>query len=427
MSSESASTAPYQALRHAVYRRMALAQLVSLVGTQMQVAAIEWHIYLLTGSPVALGGIGLTRVIPIIVFSLWGGIVADRYDRKKILFLAESVMALAAAALAAATFAHLDAVWLIYLATAIAASASAFANPARQALIPRLVPTADLQGALSLNLTAFNFATIAGPALAGLLLAGTARGHLAGRGYLGWIYLINAASFLAVLAVLLTIRTSMQPEQRGGERVPFFAALREGLRFVWSQPILVWTSLLDFFATFFAGSLSLLPIVADQILHVGPQGFGLLRAAPAIGATLGTIYTSLRSLPRRVGPVLLVSVALYGAATIAVGLSRVYWLTFVALAFTGLADAISTVVRHTVRQLVTPDAMRGRMTSITMIFFMGGPQLGELEAGLVAGIFASAATGAMVSIVSGGVATLLAVVLIARLAPLVRDFELGRD
>ena len=188
---------------------------------------------------------------------------------------------------------------------------------------------------------------------------------------------------------------------------------------------MVWTMSLDFVATFFSGANALLPIFADQVLKVGALGFGWLRAAPALGALAGSIYTSLKPIPARQGRVFLWAVAAYGFATVVFGLSRSYVLTFVALAATGLADLVSTVVRQIVRQMITPDAMRGRMTSVNMIFFMGGPQLGELEAGLVASLFASAAIGATVSVVSGGVATVLVVALCAWRAKVVRDYDTG--
>ncbi len=185
---------------------------------------------------------------------------------------------------------------------------------------------------------------------------------------------------------------------------------------------MVWTTALDFVATFFAGAMSLLPIVADQVLHVGPAGYGVLVAAPATGALLGALYTSATPLPARQGRLLLASVAAYGLATLAFGLSRSYLLTLVALAAVGLADLVSTVIRQTLRQLIPPDRLRGRMTSVNMIFFIGGPQLGEVEAGFVASLFASAATGAAVSIVSGGLATLLAVAVVAAATPAVRGY-----
>jgi hypothetical protein len=246
----------------------------------------------------------------------------------------------------------------------------------------------------------------------------------ASRGALALIYVVNALSFLAVLAALATMRASGAPAVGGAtaDEHPL-QALRDGLRFVFTTPIMVWTTALDFFATFFAGSMSLLPIVADRILRVGPQGYGWLVAAPALGAMLGSLYTSVRPLPRRQGVVFLWSVAAYGIATIVYGLSRSYALTLIALAGTGLADVVSTVIRQTLRQIVTPDALRGRMTSVNMIFFMGGPQLGELEAGFVAALFSSAVLGVTVSVVSGGLATLAVAAIVAARAPVVRGYE----
>ncbi len=424
---------PYRALEHPDFRRLWAGQLLSLTGSQMQTAALNWHVYILTGSPLALGIVGLTRVVPILVFSLWGGIVADRADRRVLMFASQSVMTVVAVLMSGFTFAHHETLLLLYALNALQASALAFDAPARQALVPRLVPIADLPGALSLNLTAFNAAMIVGPGLAGLLIAGTGRAFLPGgaravtpvAGHdttaLAWIYALNAASFIAVLVALVLMRTSGKVVSETGHEPPL-RALKAGLRFVFTTPLMVWTIALDFFATFFAGAMSLLPIVADQVLHVGAAGYGWLVSAPAAGAVLGSLYTSVHPLPRRHGRVLLWSVAAYGAATIAYGLSRSYVFTLVALAGTGLADLVSTVIRQTLRQLITPDALRGRMTSVNQVFFMGGPQLGELEAGVVASLFASTAVGVTVSIVFGGVATLAAVVVIATATTVVRDY-----
>ena len=309
----------------------------------MQTVALHWHVYLLTRSPLALGALGLTRVLPIVLFSLWGGVAADRHDRRRMMFATQATMLAGAVALAALTLTGHESLALLYGANALLAAATAFDNPARQALIPRLVPTAELPAALSLNLTMFHAAFIGGPALAGLLIAGVGLPHaglaaLAGSGAsadtarLGLIYGLNALSFLGVLHALFLMRTSGRVEADAGSHAAPLEALREGLRFVFGTPIMVWTTGLDFFATFFAGSLSLLPIFADQVLHVGPAGYGWLVSAPALGALVGSFYTSLRHLPPRQGRILLASVAFYGVATVVYGLSRSYWLTFLALA-----------------------------------------------------------------------------------------------
>jgi MFS family permease len=411
---------PYRVLRHRDFRLLWASQLVSLTGTQMQTVALQWHVYLLTRSALALGFFGLTRVVPIVVFSLVGGVTADRVDRRRVMLVSQTVMLLGSAALSLATWTGTESLLFLYGANALLAAATAFDSPARQALVPRLVPVAELPAALSLNLTMFHAAFIVGPAIAGLMIAGTGvpAGHVAALAAtaaarqsprLALIYAVNALSFLGVIVTLVMLRTSgaVAPGTGAGEHP--LAALRKGLAFVFGTPIMVWTTGLDFLATFFAGSLSLLPIFADQVLHVGPAGYGWLAAAPAIGALVGALYTSWRHLPLRQGRLLLASV---GA----------YWLTFAALAFSGLADLVSTVIRQALRQLLTPDELRGRMTSVNMIFFMGGPQLGELEAGIVASLFASAAVGVTVSVVSGGIGTILLAGVVGVAAPVVRDY-----
>ncbi|MEO8587556.1 MAG: MFS transporter [Acidobacteriota bacterium] len=421
---------PYEALRHRDFRRFALSMLVSIVGSQMQNVAIDWHVWVLTRSPLALGLVGLVRIVPIVILSLVGGLVADRHDRRRVLIVTQSAMTLVALALGVVTLLGRDTVGLVYLLTACTSAAGAFDNPSRQSLVPRLVPEKDLPGALAVLLSIFQLASIGGPALTGLILAGTSLGSAPGTfsfhghsGGLALIYFLNAISFLGVLATLFTLKTSGEIARAEGAPENPLASLREGLRFVFTTPILVWTMTLDFFATFFAGSMSLLPIFADQVLKAGPAGYGWLRAAPGIGALVGSVWTSVHGLPRRQGRVFLWAVAAYGVTTIVFGLSRSFWLTFAALALVGLSDTISTVVRQTVRQLVTPDGLRGRMTGINMIFFMGGPQLGELEAGFVASLFASAALGASVAVVSGGAFTLLVALFIAARAKVVRDYD----
>jgi len=424
-------TRPYHALRHPEFRRIWATQLISQVGSQMQSVALHWHIYLLTGSPLALGAVGLTRALPTALFSLWGGVIADRRDRRLVMLAAQSGMTVVAVGLALLTLAHRETLFLLYTLNALGAAAGAFDNPARQALIPRLVPPANLPGALALNLAMFQTALIAGPALAGLMIAGHAGGALGGpahpaasqgTGTIAAIYGLNALSFVGVLLALLTLRTSGAVDAPTGGHVPPLQALGEGLRFVLTTPTMVWAMGLDFVATFFAGAMSLLPIVADKVLGVGAAGYGVLVAAPAVGAFLGSVYTAARPLPPRQGRILLVAVAGYGLATVVFGLSRSYGLTILALALTGLADLVSTVIRQTLRQLLTPDRLRGRMTGVNMMFFIGGPQLGEVEAGLVASLFASAVTGVTVSIVLGGAMTVLATAVVAAATPVIREY-----
>ncbi|HEX8098041.1 MAG TPA: MFS transporter, partial [Pyrinomonadaceae bacterium] len=309
-----------------------------------------------------------------------------------------------------------ESVWPIYLLTALNSAAFAFDNPARQALLPMLVPAEDFQNAVSLGLIAFHVATVTGPALAGFVLGAFGPAP---------VYAANAASFLAVIFAVLMMKSSGRAGGAAGEaeatRVSL-TALREGLSFVRRTPIIVQTMTLDFVATFFASATALLPIFADQILHVGAKGLGILAAAPAAGSVITGFVVARVGTLRRQGPVLLASVAVYGAATVGFGLSRVFWLSLLMLALTGAADTVSTILRQTIRQLVTPNSLRGRMTSINMIFFMGGPQLGELEAGALAAL-----VGVPLSVVTGGLGCLIAVGLSAMLATSLVRYEAGKQ
>ncbi|MFN2533513.1 MAG: MFS transporter, partial [Pyrinomonadaceae bacterium] len=250
----------FAALRYRDFRLLWMGQIISVTGSQMQSVAINWHVYLLTKSALALGLVGLFRGAPIIVCSLAGGVVADAIDRKRLMVVTQSIMLASAGLLMLATIAGLKSVWPIYILSAIAAAATAFDVPARQSLMPMLVPVEDFPNAVSLGLIVFNMATICGPPLAGLLLASSGPGI---------VYAINAASFVAVIAALLGMRTSGDPELQGKRRNAMsLQALKEGLQFVWKTPIIVQTMTLDFAATFFASATLLLPIFATEVLHV---------------------------------------------------------------------------------------------------------------------------------------------------------------
>jgi len=400
----------FSSLRHRDFRLLWMGQIVSVTGSQMQLAAINWHIYLLTRAALALSLVGACRVIPIILCSLVGGVVADVVDRRWLMMATQSVMLLCSATLALVTFRGLLHVWPIFLLTSIASAAWAFDTPARQALMPTLVPLKDFPNAVSLSMLMFQVGLIVGPPLAGFVLANHGP---------AFVYTINAASFVAVILGLALMRTSGRPEKDETQPARIsFDALVEGLRFVWRTPIIVQTMTLDFVATFFAAANQLLPIFAKDILKVGAQGYGFLAAAPAGGAIItGLVMARLGTLKRQ-GLLVIVSIAVFGAATIAFGLSRVFWLSLLMLAITGAADTISTILRQTIRQLATPNRLRGRMTSINMIFFMGGPQLGEVEAGTVAALI-----GAPLSVVTGGAACLIAAAIALGTAKNLRRYD----
>ena len=388
-----------------------MGQIVSVTGSQMQLVAINWHVYLLTKSALALGLVGLFRGLPVILCSLVGGVVADAVDRKRLMIATQSVMLVSAAALTATTLAGSQSVWPIYLLSALASTATAFDIPARQSMMPTLVPLEDFPNAVSLGMIVFNVATISGPAIAGVLLAQSGP---------GLIYGINAASFVAVIFALLAMHVSGSPElQTDRKNALSFAALKEGLAFVWRTPIMVQTMTLDFVATFFASASMLLPIFARERLHVGPNGYGWLAAAPAIGSVITAYIIARLGTLQRQGRIVVWAVAVFGVATAAFGVSRVFWFSLLMPAVTGAADTVSTVLRQTIRQLVTPNYLRGRMTSINMMFFMGGPQLGELEAGLVAALI-----GAPLSVVVGGLGSTLAAGIAAVKSKSLLEFEM---
>jgi MFS family permease len=402
------------ALTHRNFRLLWLGTLVSLAGSFMRTAAILWHVSLLappSQKALALGIVGLVRVAPLILFSFVSGIVADASDRRKLMMLTSVSMMAISGILALVTFTGRDALPVVYLLAGASAAMGSFDNPARQSLFPSLVPREHLQNAISLNGTMVQAASVLGPMVGGLIIA------LAG---VAWVYAVDAGSFVVLIAMLLAMKdVPVRPEADRSELS--VRAGVEGVRWVFGQPLIRSTMLLDFFATFFASAQALLPIFAQDVLRVGPRGYGLLVGAPAMGAMLTSILmVPLVGRIERRGRVLMGSVVAYALATVAFGVSTVFWLTFFCLFLVGAADMVSTVLRNIIRHMHTPDSMRGRMTSVNMMFFMGGPQLGELEAGLVA-----QAVGPAVSVVSGGVACLLAVTWIGWKTPTLVAY--GRD
>jgi MFS family permease len=396
-------------LRHRRFRLLWIGLMISIAGTQMQVWALFWHIRNLTTEPIALGGVGLVRFLPILFFSLLGGAVADVANRRILLLITQSGQALVAFGLAALTFTNTLQLWHIYALTAIQAVVVAFDLPARQALVPNLVPAEDLPNAFSMTSIAFQTGAIVGPAVTGLVIA------YAGLGY---IYLFNAISFMAVLAALVLMGAVAQKSASGHKPEISLKAIREGVHFILKQPIILSTMIMDFFATFFSSANTLMPIFARDVLHVGAIEYGWLSAAQSIGAVAAALVVSQLDQIRRQGPVFLISVVAFGLATVFFGLTSTFWMAMLALVFVGAADSVSTIIRNTIRQLQTPDYIRGRMTSVNQIFFMGGPQLGEVEAGVVAQLL-----GPVFAIISGGIGTIAAAYFIAVRWPQIRAYN----
>lgn len=396
----------FSTLRFRDFRLLWFADSVSILGTQIQRIAITWHVFELTGDPFQLGLLGLFRFVPVLVFGLLGGVIADHRDRRMALIFTHLALLASTSTLAAATLAGEASVGLIYSITFISSTFNAMAGPARQALIPNLVPRSSLAGAATMANLSMQAAMVAGPAIGGVVIAQTS---------LALAYMIDAASFIAVIAAALLIRTRQ-------ERVPItergLSAIKAGFAFLWHTPILLAVMSLDFIATFFGAITNLMPIFAGEILGGGANSLGLLLSAPAAGAILGSLVFGLFTMPQKPGFGMVACVIAYGACIVGFGLTNNIWLALLFLAGSGAADSISMALRHAIRNLITPDAFRGRIAAAHSTFAMGGPQLGEFRAGAMASWI-----GAPAAVTIGGVGTILGTIAMVRLVPTILRYR----
>jgi MFS family permease len=392
---------PYAPLRIADFRHYMLAGMISTVGVQMQSVAVGWELYKRTGSAMDLGLVGLVQFLPLLLLALPAGHAADRYSRKTILLVAQGLLFSASAGLALLS-SRQGPVWLIYVCLLLAGIAQAVNRPARWSFLPRLVPDQLLSGAVTWNTSGWQTAAVVGPALTGLFLGEAPQ--TAAR-----VYLADAACCLVAMALIATIRGRPAPPSL--EQVSL-RSLVAGFEFVRKSDLILAAISLDMFAVLLGGATALLPIFAEDILHVGPTGLGWLRAAPALGASLMALIQAHRPPLRRAGPTLLWAVAGFGAATIVFGLSRNPLLSFVMLLLTGALDNISVVVRTTLVQALTPDSMRGRVSAVNGLFIGSSNELGGFESGVTAQLF-----GPVASVVGGGIGTILVVLTAARIWP----------
>ena len=370
----------------------------------MQLWALYWHLRTLSDQPMVISGIGLVRFLPVILLSLVAGVAADRFDRRKMAIITQIALGLVALFLGLTTSWGLVSIWMIFGLVIMQSVAVAFDGPARQALIPSLVPRENLANAYSLTSIAAKVGGILGPAICGVIIAFWG---------LQWAYWLNAISYLAVIVALIAMGDIQSVIKKSTFEIRgIFHEIREGIEFIKNSPIIFSVMILDFFGTFFSSANTLLPFVAQDILHIGPIQYGWLSSAQAIGTLSIGFYLSQKSNLLRQGMLISISVAMFGLATILFGFSTWFWLTMLALILIGIFDGLSSIIRNTVRQLQTPDAMRGRMMSITQIFFKGGPQLGEMESGLVAQIL-----GVPFAIISGGVGCVLATWIVVKKIP----------
>jgi MFS family permease len=386
-------------MRHRPFALFWSARVMSSVAFQMMSVAIGWQIYSITHSAFALGLVGLSQFLPMFMLTLVVGHVADRYDRRTIAFICQAIQGIAALTLCVATWRGVPSQGLIYLVAAIAGSARAFESPSMAALLPNLIPRAQLQYATAWSTSANQTAQILGPAMGGLLY---------GLGALT-VYGAVAVAFIGAAVVLSSIRI----EQVVRTRTPLtLESLFSGIAFIRRKPVILGALSLDLFAVLLGGATALLPVFAHDILHAGPWALGVLRAAPAVGALAGSIYLAHFPLRKRAGTALFGGVIAFGIATIVFGLSRNLYVSLIALAALGASDVISVVVRMSLVQLQTPDDMRGRVGAINSLFVGTSNQLGEFESGMTAGLF-----GAVPAVLIGGVGTIAVALLWMRLFP----------
>ena len=380
---------------------------ISRIGSFMQDVAVNWQVYQLTKSPLSLGIVGLAKFLPVLIFSLISGISADVFNRKKIIFLVQFFSIINSLAFAFLTISGRITPLLIYLIVGLEAGFASFETPARQSMMPNLVKKEDFPLAVNINNFLYSSTNFIGPAISGFIIA-------------FWgvksIYLINSVSFFAVIIVLLLMKPLVktfgkQPELN-------MKSVTEGIKFVFRTPLILSSMMIDFVATFFASASTLMPIFAVDILKVGPKELGFLYAAPSIGAILAGIIFPFINRIKNKGKLLIFSVCFYGLNTILFALSRNFYLSLFFIALSGSGDLISTVIRNVIRQLNTPDYLRGRMNAVSMVFYTGGPQLGETEAGIAAYFM-----GTPLSVAFGGIATIIATIYIAIKTPELLNYK----
>ncbi len=400
---------PYASFRTRNFRRFIVSLLTMTVGTQVQTLVVSWQIYGITHDPLSLGLIGLAEVAPFIAVALFAGHVADRFDRRRIALWSLSVLFACALSLVALSHAHVwvsaHGVWPFYLVIGIGGLARSFLMPARNSLAVVLIPRQHLPNSIAWRSSTSQTGAVAGPALGGLLY-----------GFAGVTaaYAVQASLLLIALVAFAMIEVEPLPTSGAQDRDERDSLL-SGLRFVWSERVLLGAMTLDLFSVLLGGAEALLPVFAGQVLRVGPQGLGLLRAAPAAGAMVMSLYLAHRRPFKRAGRTMLLAVALFAACIIGFGLSRSFYLSAALLAVSGMADNISVLVRQTMLQVLTARPLLGRVLAVNAIFVGSSNELGAFESGVTAKLL-----GAVPAVVLGGVASLAVVGIVAGAVPRLR-------
>ncbi|HEX4022352.1 MAG TPA: MFS transporter [Acidobacteriaceae bacterium] len=402
------------------FRRYQLARLLVILGAEAQAVAVAWQIYEITHRAIDLGYTGLALFLPGILFLILAGHTADRYDRRHIILICYSLQCLGTLSLLAMAWTHTRNVLPIYGVLFLIGSGRAFSGPASSALLPHLVEKRDFVNAVSWGATVFQMANVLGPAVGGVLYTLPLRRwlpmaigqHLMGAAI---VYVFT----LSTLGIFLTLVFSMSVRPgRQEQRAMSVETLLAGFRYVWEKKLLLGVTTLDLFAVLLGGAVALMPIFAEDILHVGPRGLGVLRAAPAIGALIVSVFLTWQPMQRRAGVRMLICVGVFGAATVVFGLSRNLILSLAALLVVGAADMVSVVVRSSLIQLATPQQMRGRVSAVNYLFIGASNEFGDFESGVTAQWW-----GAVRAVVIGGIGSLVVTGLWSVMFPSLRQVD----
>ena len=396
----------YAALRYRDFRLLEAGRFITTFGSEMLTFAIGWELWIRTNSALALGMVGLVQVVPILLLSLPAGHVADQYNRRRIVMITEIGLAFCSLGLAALSY-YRGPLWLVYACLLGIGLARAFNDPASSTLLPETIPPELFSRAATWNSSVWQFGSITGPAIGGVIVAIWNRVDV--------IYVFDAIATLTFAVLVSQIKGRVLPLARKSATLD---SLKEGIRFMRETKVILAAITLDMFAVLFGGAVALLPIYATDILHVGAQGLGIMRAAPSIGAII--MAFALAHLPpmKNAGRTLLLAVTGFGIATIAFGLSTTFWLSVSMLVFLGALDNISVVIRATLMLTYAPNEMRGRVSSVNNIFIATSNEMGAFESGLTAAVF-----GPVLSVVGGGIGTILVVLSVARIWPEMRRLK----
>jgi MFS family permease len=405
---------PYGALRIRDFRLLFLGSLIASIGQRMLSVAIGWELYARTHSALILGGVGLVQVLPVIFLSLPGGQLADTYNRKRIVLVTEAALVLISLALAALSYTQAP-IWMVYFCLLLVGCASAFNSPASSAFLSETVPESSFENAATWFSSSWQLASVLGPPLGGFAIAlfhGTIQ-----------VYLFNTLAGLLFVILLWQIRTLAPTSiKKASSKKTTLQDLGEGFAFLRHAPIILAAITLDLFAVLLGGATTLMPIFAQDILKVGPTGLGWLEAAPSLGAICVTLFIAHRPPFQRAGRTLLLAVAGFGLATIVFGVSQSFWLSLVMLFCLGGLDNISVIIRSTLMLTRTPNHMRGRVSAVNSIFVASSNQLGGFESGVTAQFL-----GPVLSVVIGGIGTVLVVLAVAGIWPEMRRLGTLRE